>query len=103
MSSPKKQVDEFNEEEAKLKYQARANSLYTEAPGSFGEQFVRIMKLQRVQKHKEITGQLEMVVKIPPFMRNGHGTGHGGVIAALHDISQWYGVYTLTGKECFTA
>ena len=36
-------------------------------------------------------------------MRNGHGTGHGGVIAALHDIAQWWCVYCLHGKKTLTA
>lgn len=87
MSSHKKKVDTFNEEEAKLMFTSKADSLYSDAPGSFGEQFVRIMKLQNVKKPTDITGSLEIVGKIPPYMRNGHGTGHGGVIAALHDIS----------------
>ena len=88
MSSPKKLNELLNEEEANFpSLKPRENSVYTDEPGSFGVQFLNSMKIRKVQKQKEITGSVEIVVTIPSYMRNGHGTGHGGVIAALHDIS----------------
>ncbi len=55
------------------------------------------------QKQKDIVGTVLIKAKLPSYMRNGHGTGHGGIIATLHDSSQWYSILALTGKECMTA